>query len=488
MSLVTNANGFTAELKLTNGVNGATEVYINSTGTNVAIVEVPWPAAGVSGSAAASFTMGIENDPLSGGTRMLQWPGGSVTMTNLTGKAQNATNNWICVDGRYGVAAGPGGWFQYQAASGYTRVNTPGSLNESGAAEDTLSFVPTNALGARYAVWFPGQTALQCSNLTAQITWTVSGTNATLTFPGLGGSPTQIAAVVPAQLPLPAYAVSVATIAASSAQSAGYPATNAVDGNYSDFWVSLYGPTNHAEWLQAGFARPIGLAEFQIYPRTDNGGYGPSTVSLVGNVSKPIPTNGIPNSGTNFWSGAMAATSALDVKLSPPVYVTNVVLVITGAYDKGVTNQPRNVQVVEADFFERALPGTYADWELNYFTDAQLANPAVSGISADPDGDGTPNLLEFATGGSPWVADGTNALVKGLLAGRSQLAFQFQERNPLGNVSRQFQSSGDLAYWTNTTPVTVNALQNFGAKTVYQALFPLQNSRQYFRILYSLTN
>ena len=141
--------------------------------------------------------------------------------------------------------------------------------------------MPATLVGARYAVWFPGQTAVQSSNLAAQISWAVSGTNATLTFPGAGGSPAQITATVPAQPPLPPYAVAVTGISASSYQNASYPPTNAVDGIYTNFWVSYYGPTNNrAEWLQATFARQIALAEFKIYPRTNNNGYGPSSIMM----------------------------------------------------------------------------------------------------------------------------------------------------------------------------------------------------------------
>jgi len=477
VSLATNASGFTAELTLTNGASGTTEVYLNSTGDKVAIVEVPWVATGVTGSAAASFTMGIENDPLSGGTRRLQWAGNAVTITNLGGVEQNATNNWVCVDGRYGVAAGPGGYFQYQAASGYTRVNTPGALNESGAAEDTLSFVPANSLGPRYAVWFPGQSPAQSSNLAAQIGWTVSGTNATLTFPGLGGAPTQISAVVPIPPPLPPYVLAISNVTASSSQS-GYPPTNAVDGNYSDFWVSSgsspgQGPTtNHPEWLFVTFPREVAVSEFQVVPRV---AYGPQNVQIWLN-------------GAAIYSGAMTSTGTLTLTLSPPLYATNAELYITSSYDPAYPTNSRNVQVVEMTFFERALPGTYEDWQLHYFTDAQLANTVISGPTADPDGDGVPNLLEFAAGGNPLAPDATNAMVRGLWLLANQFAFQFQERASLGNVSRQFQSSGDLINWTNTTPAAVKALQNFGGSSLYQALFPVQPAPQFFRIQYSLTN
>src|ERR1043165_1985059 len=72
VSLTTNVNGFQAELQVTNGANGTTEVYFNSTGDSVGIVEVPFPTAGFAASSAASFNVGIENDPLTGGSRLLE--------------------------------------------------------------------------------------------------------------------------------------------------------------------------------------------------------------------------------------------------------------------------------------------------------------------------------------------------------------------------------------------------------------------------------
>ncbi|MGN6643589.1 MAG: hypothetical protein ACTHKU_11385, partial [Verrucomicrobiota bacterium] len=41
----------------------------------------------------------------------------------------------------------------------------------------------------------------------------------------------------------------------------------------SKFWVSAYGPTNHAEWLRVDVSRRTGLAQFQVVPRTDKRGH-----------------------------------------------------------------------------------------------------------------------------------------------------------------------------------------------------------------------
>ncbi|HWH68371.1 MAG TPA: immunoglobulin-like domain-containing protein, partial [Candidatus Sulfotelmatobacter sp.] len=130
-----------------------------------------------------SFAVGIENDPLCGGTRLLEWTGGAVTVTNRSGFRQTISNNWVCVAGRYGMAAGPSGYFSYQA---------PTTYNRSGAAEDTLQFMPADVLAPRYAVWFPGKTAAETASNASAVSWSVLGSAALLTFPGPGGMPQQM--------------------------------------------------------------------------------------------------------------------------------------------------------------------------------------------------------------------------------------------------------------------------------------------------------
>jgi hypothetical protein len=182
VSFVTNGNTFTAELQLTNGANGTTETYVDCTGETVAMVEMPQAIAGVSKTAAGSFTVGIENAPLNGASRLLEWNSGSMVITNRSGAIQYVTNNWVCIGGHYGIAGGPAGYFKYHAATRYSH----------GTAEDTLEFIPTNSLTPRYAVWFPGQNAAQTASNAALISWRVSATNCVLGFPGPSGTLRQI--------------------------------------------------------------------------------------------------------------------------------------------------------------------------------------------------------------------------------------------------------------------------------------------------------
>ena len=477
VSLATNDNGFQAELQLTNGLNGTTEVYVNCTGETIGIVEVPSPVGAGSSSSAGSFSVGVENDPLIGGSRLIEWAGGTATITNRSGVSRNLTNSWLCVAGRYGLAAGPAGYFNYQAASSYNRL---------GAAQDTLQFKPQSPLGPRYAVWFPGKSAAQTAAGASAIAWTNSGTNVVLTFPGLGGSPVQITAGLPPALPnYPPYSLAVAGVTASSWQT-NFPPTNVVDSILSDYWVSLYGPTNHAEWLKVTFPRFVAISEFQIYPRTDNGGYGPQGVQLVLNVTNTIPADGIPTSGSNVYQGTMAPTSMLDVPLAHPMPATNAVLVITSAYDRGSSASPRNVQVNECLFFERAQPGTYGDWALSEFTDAQMADPAFGAPGADPDEDSVSNLAEFAMAGNPLLADSAAMALKPLASPSGTFAFSFRERQNLSDVQRHFERSSNLVDWVEVVPLSLAIMSNLTNAYVRTAVFPDQDAAAYYRLRFLL--
>jgi autotransporter-associated beta strand protein len=176
VSLVTNANGFAINLLVQNGANGSTRVYVTSTGESVGIVEVPLPANGVTGVTAGVFTNGIQNDPLTGNTRLIEWAGHSTNVTGLSGTVVNITNNWVCVSGRHGIASGPGGYFRYRTATSYNSTFN--------AAQDQLHVMPQTRFGARYAVWFLGKSATQTATLASQITWTTNGSTVVLTFPG----------------------------------------------------------------------------------------------------------------------------------------------------------------------------------------------------------------------------------------------------------------------------------------------------------------
>ncbi|MDB6022779.1 MAG: hypothetical protein JWQ04_2636, partial [Pedosphaera sp.] len=186
------------------------------------------------------------------------------------------------------------------------------------------------------------------------------------------------------------------------------------------------------------------------------------------------------------YQGIMAATSTLDLHESPPIYATNAQLLITSSYDPSFPTNSRNVQVVELSFFERALPGTFEDWAVHQFNDTQLASPSISGAMADPDGDGVPNLAEFATGGNPLSADSSNFLLQQVPFAAGTFVFSYRERANLGNVTRVVESSSNLLNWTQATPSQLTITSNLGQVYVRNAFFPEAAPASFFRIHFQL--
>ncbi len=63
---------------------------------------------------------------------------------------------------------------------------------------------------------------------------------------------------------------------------------------------------------------------------------------------------------------------------------------------------------VTARFSDR--PDFFSTWRVQFFTPEQLANPAISGLDADPDGDQVTNVAEYAFGTDPTVPNPKSGL------------------------------------------------------------------------------
>jgi hypothetical protein len=141
---------------------------------------------------------------------------------------------------------------------------------------------------------------------------------------------------------------------------------------------------------------------------------------------------------------------------------------------------------MEMNFFERAQPGTFGDWALHNFTDAQLADPATGAAASDPDQDGAANLVEFAMGGSPWTPDSASANLQPMSATASAFTFRFRERKNLGDVQRTFESSTNLVSWSSVTPLAVTNVADLGYVWLREATLPSQGKVTLFRLKFSL--
>jgi autotransporter-associated beta strand protein len=139
------------------------------------------------------------------------------------------------------------------------------------------------------------------------------------------------------------------------------------------------------------------------------------------------------------------------------------------------------------------LTNTNLSWETNNFTTTGaisiaggspapfsvwtgfygLTGPAAEG-TADPDGDGFVNNLEFAFDGNPTV--GTPAILKAVRTSTNQVTFSYVARK--SDVSYQVQGSTDLSSgpWTNSPITPTNAADQTGI------LLPDQYERKSFDV------
>ncbi len=132
----------------------------------------------------------------------------------------------------------------------------------------------------------------------------------------------------------------------------------------------------------------------------------------------------------------------------------------------------------------------YATWLTRFFTAAEQADLTVSGNAADPDGDGIPNLLEYALGLSPRSVD-TNGLPtvgKTTINGNTYLTLTCTQVFANTDITYMPQVSSDLATWNSGANyvATVSAQNNpdaLGQTVVVRDLTPLAAAgRRFIRL------
>jgi hypothetical protein len=104
-------------------------------------------------------------------------------------------------------------------------------------------------------------------------------------------------------------------------------------------------------------------------------------------------------------------------------------------------------------------------WRASYFSASELADPNISGDTADPDGDGIPNLLEYALNGNPKVANASIRPQPSILA--DHLTLNYTRRKAATDVTYELQASSELTGgWTPAGMVEQVLLDDGGLQTV----------------------
>lgn len=131
----------------------------------------------------------------------------------------------------------------------------------------------------------------------------------------------------------------------------------------------------------------------------------------------------------------------------------------------------------------------WEEWRWLHFTAAELADPAVSGPGADPDGDQLKNLLELALGGDPRVASpalrpagSLQVLEVGGQAG-NYLTVTFTRRLGLPGVTAVAEFSSDLVDWSDAGELVSAVAHGDGTETVvFRASLPATGRRGFARV------
>ncbi len=134
-------------------------------------------------------------------------------------------------------------------------------------------------------------------------------------------------------------------------------------------------------------------------------------------------------------------------------------------------------------------PSSFNSWQNQFFTPAQLANPAISGETAAPAGDGVPNLLKYAFNVNP-TANGTQAEPKAgtvSIGGVEYPTLTYQQDIYATDLTFTPEVSNDLQHWYSgagyIVPVSVTPDGNGVTDTVViRSAAPAAAQAQFMRL------
>ena len=121
------------------------------------------------------------------------------------------------------------------------------------------------------------------------------------------------------------------------------------------------------------------------------------------------------------------------------------------------------------------LPTTFANWRQGFFTTAELANPAISGDSADPDSDGLANLLEYAFHLDPKQPSSANRPYSDIDA--TYFSLIYTKALAPTDLTYTIEESSDLINWSAVVPTNLTLADNGIIRTV-KAQVPIMGAQK----------
>lgn len=235
---------------------------------------------------------------------------------------------------------------------------------------------------------------------------------------------------------------------------------------------------------------------------------------LGSTVTFELPTTGYDNivaavetrrsgsgAGTQTWTYTIDGTNWLPLKevivvdgeppvvdfdfRSIPAAANNPEFALRVTFSLGVGGDVGNNRFDNFTLTGNPIAGSYAAWIKDAFTTVEQASTAVSGMNADPDGDGRTNFLEFALATSPKQRDLPDIRFTWSDVGSDRHpALTFRRPAGATGILYQLMAGDDLVNWdpVATTPVATNPLGGGVEEVVFRDSDTNAAPRRFLRI------
>lgn len=232
------------------------------------------------------------------------------------------------------------------------------------------------------------------------------------------------------------------------------------------------------------------------------------TISGTVKNASNTPLGGVGVSGSITVSGATfvtTTTSAPDGTYSFPVFSGNWNVSLNAA---DLLNLGYNTPPSQNIFVTTSVPNVnfiasggrnYSTFQTTYFTSVEIANPSISGLTANPSGDGVTNLLKYAFQLNPHNSIGSPALAApsspsglpstGILAGTGGpfATIIYRRLDFPTDLTYAVEKSSSLGGFATAT-VTEDILADDGTVQVVRAKVPMgANTRMFLRVCVTKT-
>jgi hypothetical protein len=147
------------------------------------------------------------------------------------------------------------------------------------------------------------------------------------------------------------------------------------------------------------------------------------------------------------------------------------------------TSVSSNVVTVTTPASATAGTTSFAAWQSQYFTADQLADPTISGPTADPYGSGVPNLLAYALNLNPATARPTD--VPSPVITNGHLTVTYFIPKTIGDISYIVEVSSDLLNWNSGsgyTQLITSVTSATGLTITVQDALPAATQKHFMRL------